>query len=449
MAFALYAVLALSRWNAGLVTSFDLGIFSQSADSYASGRLPVSHIRELSLLGDHFSPIMSVFGVVWLVWSDPRALLLAQAALLALAVAGVAALALRWLRPVQAVAVVVALLLSRGLLAAVLFDVHEVAFAAPLLVVLCWAVATERFRIGLLAAAVLLLVKEDLGLTVGAAGVAWWLFHSRPSVRRAATFVLLGIVGMVVAMATVAHFSPTGASGYLGYFSLGSTHAPAVLADDSGQWFERLAPLVLFASSAMIVGLRSPLAVIAAPTLAWRVLSSNPSYWHIDFHYDVVPTVVAACAAVEGLRRCRWTPRVQWLLIASAALSVVLGATQVAHRASADVVPGPRVHQVDAVAAHLAGGTRVAALNNVGPYLVARHDVYNLSTTSRAPVDYAAFVDRPEWDFLYSMCDRRALLALAGSRGWDVQRSGDVVLVRFPRRMPVPVLCGDRPTGAG
>ena len=73
------AMWSVARYNAGLATSYDLGIFSQSAKSWSWDHWPHSDIRGLDLLGDHFSPILALNGLWWRIWPDPRVLLIVQA----------------------------------------------------------------------------------------------------------------------------------------------------------------------------------------------------------------------------------------------------------------------------------------------------------------------------------------------------------------------------------
>ena len=118
------------------------------------------------LLADHWSPILALLAPLYWIHDDPTTLLVAQGVLFALAIPPLWAYTRRQLGAAAAYFVCVAYALSLPVMAAVIFDFHEVAFV-PVLT----AVMVERFDAGrrwggLAAAAALLLVKEDMGLLV-------------------------------------------------------------------------------------------------------------------------------------------------------------------------------------------------------------------------------------------------------------------------------------------
>lgn len=208
--FFVLVVLGLSRWNTGLVTNYDLGIFAQSAQDYAAGRPPYSDIRRLPLLGDHFSPILAFNGLAWRAWPDPRVLIVVQAALIAFSAAIIAACALRQLGRWWALGITAMFSIAPGVVAAGLFDFHETAYAAPLLAVLCVALLRRRWRPVVVTSVLLLAVKEDLGLTVMGAACCWLVMGRSHEWRRAILLAALGAVGIVAAMLVIAANNPVG-----------------------------------------------------------------------------------------------------------------------------------------------------------------------------------------------------------------------------------------------
>src|SRR5215471_10992395 len=171
-AFLLYAALGLGR-HERLETGFDLGVFEQAVRAYAQLRPPIAALKGpgVDLLGDHFHPILVVLAPAYRLFPGPDTLLVAQAALLASSVVPVARLAGRRLGAAAGAGVGTAYSLSWGVVNAAAFEFHEVAFAVPLL-----AIALERLAMGRWHQAVawsvpLVLVKEDLPLTVAAVGL--------------------------------------------------------------------------------------------------------------------------------------------------------------------------------------------------------------------------------------------------------------------------------------
>ena len=298
IAAAFFAVLALGRWNAGNSADYDLGIFAQGADAWSRGHWPVSHIRGLSLLGDHFSPILASWGVVWRIWPTPPALLITQSVLLGAALGVIVGYARR--RAGWKIALVVAAvgIFSRAVLTTAMFDVHEVAYAGIAVAVLCIALLQHRFGWAVVASVWLVLTKEDLGLTVFAAGVCWWWVYRGEGWRRPLILAGIGIAGVIVAMLVIGAFAPGSGTGYLAYFGIGtSTKLP--VPENHSLSAQRLLPVLMYVVLALVIGVRSKLTVLAIPTLLWRGVSSNIHYWALDFHYDLILWPIGLLAFVD------------------------------------------------------------------------------------------------------------------------------------------------------
>src|SRR6478735_7173372 len=92
--FVAYATVSVRLHERLLTSGYDVGIFEQAMRFYAHLRLPVAELKGpgFQLLGDHFSPILATLAPFYRLWPSPLTLLLAQAALLAVAVVPLA----RW-----------------------------------------------------------------------------------------------------------------------------------------------------------------------------------------------------------------------------------------------------------------------------------------------------------------------------------------------------------------
>lgn len=439
---ALYLALGWVRFSTGRSGNYDLGIFAQAAQHWAAGRLPASSIRSVdSLFADHFSPITVLFGIGWRVWPDPRSLIVVQSLAMGLAVALIALAAARRLPLPWAAALAVAAGLAKGMISAASFDVHEATLGVPLMAGLCWGLLERRWRPVLCCAAGLLLVKEDLGLAVAAAGAVWWWLTGQR--RRGAVLVATGIAGLVVANAVVILVSPDHHSPYL-QFLLGASGNPQGLAGAVVTGGVRWAPAVLFALTAGVIGLRSPLALLALPTLAWRAVSSNTSYWQTYFHYDVLLVPIAAFALLDVLTGVRSsgpvrTSRARVALVAVA----VAGAGWAAGMGIAKVsawqpwLPGryvtaPHLRDVAELVRGVPRGAPVVAQQDLGPAALARVDVRMLASTVPARGGWVLLT--PDGDGLGTpQTLKRAWLERQRSRpGVTVRTRGDVVLVRLP-----------------
>jgi uncharacterized membrane protein len=324
--FVMYAAVSLRLHQRMMTSSYDLGIFDQVVRSYAEGHLPVSEVKgqDFPVLGDHFSPILALVAPFYWVRRGAETLLVVQAALLAVSVVPLTLWARRTLGGPAGAVIGACYGLSWGIASAVGYDFHEVAFAVPLLAFSLTALGNDRLSAAAYWALPLLLVKEDLGLTVLVIGlvIAW-----RGDRRLGMFTVAAGVAAAALALFVVLPaFSP---SGSFAYWSLveGGSGAPGVDGGSGGGLLDllhrgtiglvtpqtKVSTFVLMLAPTMFLAMRSPLLWVALPTLVWRFTSSNGLHWGTGFHYSLVlmPMVFAAFidalvrrgTSVRGLRR--------------------------------------------------------------------------------------------------------------------------------------------------
>src|SRR5581483_9776412 len=68
-------------------------------------------------------------------------------------------------------------------------------------------------------------------------------------------------------------------------------------------WPQKLETLVLLLLPTAFVALRSPVSLIAVPSLALRFESTNSAYWGTAWHYNATVMPIVFVAAVDGLAR--------------------------------------------------------------------------------------------------------------------------------------------------
>lgn len=378
---------SLGQWRMLQTPSWDLAIFSQLSKAYAAGQAPIVPIKGegFNLLGDHFHPILILLGPLWRLWPSPVTLLVLQNLLLALsawplvrlatdqlrialdallpqtaspmnsgstlssaarlatssspapsassdstaAIPGSPFLIHHWLRlwipRVLAAALALAYVFSWGIQGAVAAQFHEIAFAVPFLAWGSVAYVRRRYLTSALWLAPLVLVKEDLGLTVMMAGlvIAWTAWRegrggtsSMPDVRIGLVLVTFGLAAfLLTVLVFLPALSPTDAWQY--GLSGNANDGSQVTASNSNLLARvfspsvKLATLLLLVLTAGGIGLASPWMLLALPTLAWRFLSPKSTYWVWDYwHYNAVLMPIAFGALLDSLGRlCSWIIR--------------------------------------------------------------------------------------------------------------------------------------------
>ncbi len=313
---ALYISFSLAQWRTLSDPSWDLAIFTEAAQAYSRFEAPIVSIKGpgYNLLGDHFHPILMLLGPIFRFFPSAFTLLIVQDLLIAASVLPIARLAQRFLGRGGAVLVGLAYGLGWGLQGAVAAQFHEVCVAVPLLACAGAAFVERRWGACMAWLAPVILVKEDLGLTVFVAGLALaWRRRGedRSGMLASLAYALFGIVAFVV---TVKLFLPAMNPAGTWAYSLdgsatgaGTAMAGATAAREVPSLWQILAvpsvkivTLAVLLAGAGVVGARSPWFALVLPTLAWRFAGSVDAYYQwSSWHYNAVLVPIAVCALLD------------------------------------------------------------------------------------------------------------------------------------------------------
>ena len=313
---ALYISFSLAQWRTLSDPSWDLAIFTEAAQAYSRFEAPIVSIKGpgYNLLGDHFHPILMLLGPIFRFFPSAFTLLIVQDLLIAASVLPIARLAQRLLGRGGAVLVGLAYGLGWGLQGAVAAQFHEVCVAVPLLACAGAAFVERRWGACMAWLAPIILVKEDLGLTVFVAGLALaWRRRGedRSGMLASLAYALFGILAFVV---TVKLFLPAMNPAGTWAYSLdgsatgaGTAMAGATAAREVPSLWQILAvpsvkivTLAVLLAGAGVVGARSPWFALVLPTLAWRFAGSVDAYYQwSSWHYNAVLVPIAACALLD------------------------------------------------------------------------------------------------------------------------------------------------------
>lgn len=308
----LYSVISLLAWRRLNAPSWDNAIFEQAIKAYSRLEAPIVPVKGpgYNILGDHFSPIDALIAPGYWLFPYGQTLLVAQALLIAISVVPVTRLAVDRLgaRVGWTIALMYGLAFAFG--NASIVDFHEYAFGVPLLAFAGVAFVEKRYSAVVWWSLPLLLVKEDMGVTVAAVGVALWLVGER---RRGLLLAVGGAVALVLVVWVVIPAFNTGG----GYDYTGNLGGEAgVLETLTTEWDRKLLTLLLTLGITGFAALWSPWAVVAAPTFLWRFLGDVHWYWGTEWHYSMVIMPIFFVAMIDAIER---RPRLEWP-------AVVLGA---------------------------------------------------------------------------------------------------------------------------
>lgn len=407
-ALAAYVVLSLARWHRWDTPSWDNAIFEQGIRGWAGPGWPIVDIKghEFNQLGDHFSPVIALLAPFYRLFPGPQTLLVAQCVLVAISIVPVTVLARRRLGAVWGLLLGIAYAGSWGVQSAIDVQFHEYAFAAPILALGLKAALEKRWTPACMWIATLLLVKEDMGLTVAGFGVVLWIWGER---RRARWMVAAGLGGMALVLGVIIPlFNPNHQYDYWGRLAEDGTETALSLGSllaGAGRLVanflvpeQKISTLVLIVVVTAFTALRSPLLLMIVPTMVWRFAGSTEYYWGPTWHYSLILMPIVFVAAIDGtamLRESRTaTLRTfgRWAPALMAAVGVVLlpsfpladlGRAATYERA-------PHVRSGEAALAVIPAGTSVTTDLGLIVHLTRDHRVYWVGTEGNPATDYVA-----------------------------------------------------------
>lgn len=361
-----YATVPTLVLHSFVVTSYDQAITEQVVARLAHLSAPVTDVEGagFNYFGDHFSPVLALYAPFYRLVPAPETMFAVQGAVLAASVVVVLVAATRLVGRRCAALVAALYALSSGLVDSVVMSARGTPFAVLLLAVAGACFLRRDTRGVVLAGLGLLLVKEDLGLTVAAIGAVLAL-ESR-SRRAGLALAAAGLACVALVMLVVI---PSLASD-------GPSHQARIstitLDAATSGWGLKLVTLALTVGTVGLLCLRHRWCLVAVPTLAWRFASTTVSYWTPLWHYSAPLMPVVFVAALPVLARSRpWQRRLAlgvsatttalmlaWLVALPGALvasALTSDRPDEARRALASVPVGASVVTDDHLVSHLAG----------------------------------------------------------------------------------------------
>jgi uncharacterized membrane protein len=462
--FGAYTAISVFRLLQLAPTSWDLSIYTEYVKQLAHLSAPVVDIRHagLNLLGDHFQPIVAVLAPFFRVFPSPVTLLVAQALLAALSVFPVAQVARDKLGTGPSRAIAAGYGFSWGLQQLAKFDFHEIAFAVPLLAFSLSALARGRTRAAVLWALPLVLVKEDQGFTVAAIGLYLVVSALRATTpdaaARAAAGQLLLIWGFAWSFLAIGVILPhVNPAHHYDYWSDGGVLAPGGHPSVTGlvlqlfhAWPDKLQTLVMLLLPTAFIALRSPLTLVAVPSLLLRFTSTNSSYWGTYWHYSATLMPIVFVGAVDALARigagpaAAGGPRDLWRAAMAAARRH--GAAMMLAIAVALAFQFPlsslwnaqtyrisrHVESADAAMARVPDGATVLTTLDLLAPLAARTDAFWIGNAGNPRTQYIVF-DGQDSDYSPPIRDVPAFIArfYPGHSYVQIFRSGSVYVFRL------------------
>jgi uncharacterized membrane protein len=407
--YSTISVAKLERLGTG---SFDLGIFEQAIRHYAHLQAPIVDLEGAghNFLGDHWNPAIAVFAPFYRLFPTPVTLLVGQALVIALAVVPITRAGMRHLGRWPGVAVGLAFGISYGIQGAVNFEVHGVSLAVPLLAFALEAFLAGRWKVVVAWAAPLVLVQEDLGVTVAALGLVLVLVGAR---RWGMGLAAFGLASFALTMTVlIPYFSRGDKESRLSVLASQSgkgdslLHRIFVLPVDVATSEPRVITLLLLLLVTAFLSTQSPLLIVVLPTLAWRFISTDQNFWGQSFHYDLVLMPIVFAALVDGVRRARrdsWQV-LRWYAQSAPTVALLVGLFLCTRYPFKDLVnpatyqPSPRAHAADLVLSKIPNDATVESDLGLIAKLTNRTRVFYVGSAAPVVPQFVLIDDKAGWN---------------------------------------------------
>jgi uncharacterized membrane protein len=323
-----FIAFVISRQDAFLTAAEDMGNMDQAVWSIIHGQIlhqticnVVSDTNCYSAAGFsrfaiHFEPMLFPVSFTYLIWSGPKTLLVLQTLVVASGAFPAFWLArLRLRNELAAVAIALVYLLYPAQQQATIFEFHAVTFTASLLLFTLYFMYTRQTVWLFIFAILSMACKEEIPLVIAFFGLWSIIFQQRW--RSGFALVLLAIGWIGVTLWAYRHFSPTGhpllATRY-SYLGNGPVemlrnivlHPRSLIYQHVLERSHRVYVRILLAPVGYLPLLAPWILVLALPSIAINLFSSDPNQYLGVFHYSAEIVPVLIFATIEAIVVIIW-----------------------------------------------------------------------------------------------------------------------------------------------
>ncbi len=323
-----FIAFVISRQDAFLTAAEDMGNMDQAVWSIINGH--VLHQTICNVVSDtncysaagfsrfaiHFEPMLFPVSLSYLIWSGPKTLLVLQTLVVASGAFPAFWLArLRLRNELAAVAIALVYLLYPAQQQATIFEFHAVTFTASLLLFTLYFMYTRQTVWLFIFAILSMACKEEIPLVIAFFGLWTMIFQQRW--RSGIALILLATGWIGVTLWAYHHFSPTGhpllASRY-GYLGNGPIEILRnVVLNPINLIYQhilesshRVYVRILLAPVGYLPLLAPWILVLAVPSIAINLFSTDPNQYLGIFHYSAEIVPVLIFAPIEAIVVILW-----------------------------------------------------------------------------------------------------------------------------------------------
>ncbi len=208
---------------------WDLGVFDHGIWQWSQFKFPFSSFHDIYWLGDHFHLILVLLAPLYWIWPKVEVLIISQAVLTSMGAVPLYYLAKRVTKHnLFSMVVVLGYLLYYSLQWHTFSGFHELAFLPLTLGLVFYFWETKQTKAYFLSLVLVLLVKEEIGLLIGAFGL-WGYLTDRSRWKQALITVVLGLGVTLFLVGYLMPLIAGGAYRHSGFGQSGSSFFDVVL----------------------------------------------------------------------------------------------------------------------------------------------------------------------------------------------------------------------------
>lgn len=299
--FAIFTYHTLYRHWTYNSNAFDLGIYTQVIYLYSQGVTPMSTLKHMNILGDHFGPILFLLSPIYKLFPYPEFLLIIQALFVSLSGIFIYHIALDKLKDnLKSILITCVYLSFSGILTAINFDFHLTTISVFPLSLILYAYYFKRWKLYFFSLFFSLLFKEDIPIFIVGVGLMSIL---QKQTRIGVLTTILGFLSyFLIKNQIMGKLYPGAENGYID--SIDSLSLTI-------NYPTKVHTLITLYGQFLFLPFLSILSwVTVLPYLLIRFSSLLPHYWGLLFHYNANLAPFLATSAIFALAKIK-IPRPQ------------------------------------------------------------------------------------------------------------------------------------------
>ncbi|MEK7547679.1 MAG: DUF2079 domain-containing protein [Patescibacteria group bacterium] len=314
--------------------AFDLGIFNQAIQKYASFSFGPNTIREVdTLLADHFELLLFIFSPLYHLFGSYTLLIIQILFSLFGAFGCYLLIHKETTNKFLATSSLIIFLIFFGLITAIAFDYHNNVIGAMFIPWLFYTLKLRKIKLYYLILTLLLFSKETMPLIAIFFGIGTILFEKKEVKKHGIITTIISVIYFFASLKIISYFN-NGTYDHLPYATLGNSPIE-ILQTIVYHPFQSLSMLfdntvkikmwiLLLMSGGILTIFQPRYLLLMIPIIAGKFFSSEEVYWGFSHHYAVEFAPIIAISSILTINRLKKENIKKGLALVIIALNIII-----------------------------------------------------------------------------------------------------------------------------